>query len=53
MLHDFCKEPTNKNKQLILCLSVCFFKPIRVKTAELIGPTFFMGPHMIPRKVPG
>ena len=36
------------------CLSVWVFVclyPIKVKTAELIGPKFFVGPHVIPVKV--
>ena len=31
-------------------LIVCLY-PINVKTAELIGPKFFKGPHMTPGKV--
>ena len=38
----------------ILCLSVCFFLyPINVKTAEPIGPKFFVGSRVTSRKVYG
>jgi len=33
-----------------VCLFVCLY-PIKVKTAEPIGPTFFVGPHVTPGKV--
>jgi len=33
------------------CLFECFFYPINVKTAELIGPKFCAGPYMTPGKV--
>ena len=35
------------------CLSVRLYLKINVKTAEPIGPTFFVKPHMIPGKVYG
>ena len=35
---------------LFVCLSVCLY-PINVKTAEPIGPKFFVGHHVIPGKV--
>ena len=35
---------------LSVCLSVCLY-PINVKTAEPIGPKFFVGHHVIPGKV--
>ena len=35
---------------LSVCLSVCLY-PINVKTAEPIGPKFFVGPHVTPGKV--
>ena len=41
---------------LSVCLSVCLFVclyPINVKTAEPIGPKFFVGHHVIPGKVYG
>ena len=31
---------------LLLCLGVCLFYPIIVKTAEPIGPKFFVGPNV-------
>ena len=34
------------------CLGVCLY-PINVKTAEPIGPNFFVGPHMNLGKVYG
>ena len=34
----------------LACLSVCLY-PINVKTAEPIGPKFFVGHHVIPGKV--
>ena len=34
----------------LACLSVCLY-PINVKTAEPIGPKFFVGPHGAPGKV--
>jgi len=34
----------------LACLSVCLY-PINVKTAEPIGPKFFVGPHVTPGKV--
>ena len=37
---------------LSVCLSVCLY-PINVKTAEPIGPKFFVGHHVIPGKVYG
>ena len=37
---------------LSVCLSVCLY-PINVKTAEPIGPKFFVGHHMSPGKVYG
>ena len=37
---------------LSVCLSVCFY-PINVKTAEPIGPKFFVGHHVILGKVYG
>ena len=40
---------TNYN-QYILCLFVSLY-PTNVKTAEPIGPKFFVEPHMIPAKV--
>ena len=36
----------------LACLSVCLY-PINVKTAEPIRPKFFVGHHVIPRKVYG
>ena len=33
-----------------VCLSVCLY-PINVKTAEPIGPKFFVKPHVTPGKV--
>ena len=41
---------------LSVCLSVCLFVclyPINVKTAEPIGPKFFVGHHVTPGKVYG
>ena len=38
----------------LACLSVCLFVclyPINVKTAEPIGPKFFVGHHMTPGKL--
>ena len=35
---------------LFVCLFVCLY-PINVKTAEPIGPKFFVGHHVIPGKV--
>ena len=35
---------------VFVCLSVCLY-PINVKTAEPIGPKFFVGPHGAPGKV--
>ena len=35
---------------LSVFLNVCLY-PINVKTAELIGPKFCVGPHMTPGKV--
>ena len=35
---------------LSVCLSVCWY-PINVKTAESIGPKFFVGPHVTTGKV--
>ena len=35
---------------LYVCLFVCLY-PINVKTAEPIGPKFFVGPHGAPGKV--
>ena len=35
---------------LPVCLSVCLY-PINVKTAEPIGPKFFVAPCVIPGKV--
>ena len=35
---------------LSVCLSVCLY-PINVKTAEPIGPKFFVGHHVSPGKV--
>ena len=35
---------------LFWCLFVCLY-PINVKTAEPIGPKFFVGPHVTPTKV--
>ena len=32
------------------CLGVCLY-PVNVKTAEPIGPEFFVGLHIFPRKV--
>ena len=37
---------------LLWCLSVCLY-PINVKTAEPIGPKFFVGHHVTPGKVYG
>ena len=37
---------------LFVCLFVCLY-PINVKTAEPIGPKFFVGHHVIPGKVYG
>ena len=34
----------------VVCLFVCLY-PINVKTAEPIGPKFFVGHHVIPGKV--
>ena len=38
---------------LLLCLGVCLFFPIIVKTAEPIGPKFFLGPNVTPGKFYG
>ena len=37
---------------LFVCFGVCLYQ-INVKTAEPIGPKFFVGHHVIPRKVYG
>ena len=37
---------------LSVCLFVCLY-PINVKMAEMIGPNFFVGPHMTPGNVYG
>ena len=37
---------------VFVCLFVCLY-PINVKTAEPIGPKFFVGHHVIPGKVYG
>ena len=39
---------------LLVCLFVCLFVclyPINVKTAEPIGPKFFVGSHVTPGKI--
>ena len=38
---------------LSVLVSVCLLYPINVKTAEQIGPTFFVGPRVTPGKVYG
>ena len=40
-------------KTLLVCLGVCLFVRlylIKIKTAEPIGPKFFVGPHVDPRE---
>ena len=44
------REASSKASVYILCLSVCLY-PINVKTAEPIGPKFFVGPCMTPGKI--
>ena len=48
-----CKKKLTRNLYINLaCLSVCLY-PINVKTAEPIGPKFFVGSRVTPGKVYG
>ncbi len=49
---DLLKLPSIYKFGLSWCLSVCLY-PINVKTAEPIGPKFFVGARVTPVKVYG
>ena len=56
LMHKYEKSKFNRGYLYVnlACLSGCPFVclyPINVKTAEPIGPTFFKGPYLTPRKV--
>ena len=56
MWRDACLVSSIYKFGLSVCLFVCLFVclyPINVKTAEPIGPKFFVGHHVIPGKVYG